>query len=127
MIVLSAFRCYTFAMENKRETAIERQIEKVKHDLLALGDLRPGSLSTQYNVCGSPGCRCKASPPEKHGPYYQVSYTRKGKSSTKFVKKGDLPTIRKQLKNYERLKLLMDRWIDLATELSNLRITKEKD
>ena len=112
-------------MKNQRETVIERQIEKIKRDLVALGDLRPGSLSTQYNVCGSPGCRCKASPPEKHGPYYQVSYTRKGKSSSKFVKKKDLPAIRKQLKNYERMKLLMDRWIDLATELSNLRLTKK--
>ena len=64
-------------------------------------------------------------PPEKHGPYYQVSYTRKGKSGSKFVKKKDLPAIRKQLKNYERMKLLMDRWIDLATELSNLRLTKQ--
>lgn len=114
-------------MDIKLEARIERQIEKVKRDLAALGDLRPGSLSTQYNVCGSPGCRCKASPPEKHGPYYQVSFTRKGKSSSKFVKKKDLPAIRKQLKNYERMKLLMDRWIDLATELSNLRLTKEKD
>ena len=112
-------------MENRREKALERQIEKVKRDLAKLGDLRPGSLSTQYNVCGSPGCRCKASPPEKHGPYFQVSYTRKGKSSSKFVKKKDLPTIRKQLKNYERMKLLVDLWIDLATELSNLRLAKE--
>ena len=114
-------------MDIKLEARTERQIEKIKRDLAALGDLRPGSLSTQYNVCGSPGCRCKASPPEKHGPYYQVSYTRKGKSSSKFVKKKDLPAIRKQLKNYERMKLLMDRWIDLATELSNLRLAKEKD
>src|ERR1039458_6726707 len=67
-------------MDTKREAQIERQIEKVKRDLTALGDLRPGSLSTQFNVCGSPGCRCKATPPEKHGPYYQVSFTRKGKS-----------------------------------------------
>lgn len=114
-------------MENRREKTIERQIEKVKRDLAKLGDLRPGSLSTQYNVCGSPGCRCKASPPEKHGPYYQVSYTRKGKSSSKFVKKKDLPAIRKQLKNYERMKLLFDRWIDLATELSNSRLAKENN
>ena len=127
IIVLSAIQCYTFAMDTKLEARIERQIEKIKRDLAALGDLRPGSLSTQYNVCGSPGCRCKASPPEKHGPYYQVSYTRKGKSGSKFVKKKDLPAIRKQLKNYERMKLLMDRWIDLATELSNLRLAKEKN
>ena len=127
IIVLPAKQCYTFAMDIKLEVRIERQIEKINRDLAALGELRPGSLSTQYNVCGSPGCRCKASPPEKHGPYYQVSYTRKGKSSSKFVKKKDLPAIRKQLKNYERMKLLIDRWIDLATELSNLRLAKEKN
>lgn len=126
MILLSAQQCYDFRMETKREAELERQIEKVKKDLAALGDLRPGSLSTQYNVCGSPGCRCKATPPEKHGPYYQVSFSRKGKSSTKFVKKEDLPTIRKQLKNYERMKELVDRWIDLATELSNLHLTSNR-
>ena len=109
----------------RRRATLQRQIEKVKRDLAALGDLRPGSLSTQYNVCGSPGCKCKADPPVKHGPYYQVSYTRKGKSSTKFVKKEDLPEVRKQLKNYARMKLLMEKWIDLAMELSILRLVKK--
>ena len=114
-------------MDTRREATLQRQIEKVKGDLAALGDLRPGSLSTQYNVCGSPGCRCKATPPQKHGPYYQVSYTRKGKSGSKFVKEKDLPTVRRQLKNYERMKLLIERWIELATELSTLRLVKEVD
>jgi hypothetical protein len=75
------------AMATDRESTLERQIEKTKQALMALGDMRPGSLSTQYNVCGKAGCRCKADPPEKHGPYYQVSFTRKGKSSSKFVKR----------------------------------------
>ncbi len=48
-------------------------------------------------------------------------------SSSKFVKKPDLPEVRKQLKNYERMKLLIDRWIDLATELSTLRLNKNAD
>jgi hypothetical protein len=112
-------------MDTRREATLQRQIDKVKRDLGALGDLRPGSLSTQYNVCGSPGCRCKADPPVKHGPYYQVSYTRNGKSSTKFVKKEDLPEVRKQLKNYQCMKLLMEKWIDLAMELSILRLAKK--
>ena len=114
------------SMDDKPEAQIQRKIEKLKRNLVALGELRPGSLSTQYNVCGSPGCRCKATPPEKHGPYYQVSFTRKGKSSTKFVRKQDLPAIRKQLKNYESMKMLIDRWIELATELSNLRLTRDR-
>lgn len=133
MIKLSAIKGYNFnvktttilEMDTRREATLQRQIEKVKRELAALGDLRPGSLSTQYNVCGSPGCRCKATPPIKHGPYYQVSYTRKGKSSSKFVKKEDLPAVRKQLKNYARMKLLTEHWVDLATELSTLRLTKE--
>ena len=112
-------------MDARRQATLQRPIEKVKRDLAALGDLRPGSLSTQYNVCGSPGCKCKADPPVKHGPYFQVSYTRKGKSSTKFVKKEDLPEVRKQLKNDERMKLLIEKWIDLAMELSILRLTKK--
>ena len=112
-------------MAISREKLLLRQIERVKGQLAALGDLRPGSLSTQYNVCGTPGCRCKATPPEKHGPYYQVSFTRKGKSSSKFVRKEDLNTVRLELKNYEVMKTLMDRWIEMATELSNLRLANK--
>ena len=127
MIYFGINKMEFFVMDTRREATLQRQIDKVKRDLAALGDMRPGSLSTQYNVCGSPGCRCKATPPEKHGPYYQVSYTRKGKNSTKFVKKEDLPTVRKQLKNYERMKLLTERWIELAMELSILRLVKKTE
>ncbi len=113
-------------MTISREKLLLRQIERVKGQLAALGDLRPGSLSTQYNVCGTPGCRCKATPPEKHGPYYQVSFTRKGKSSSKFVRKEDLNTVRRELKNYEVMKTLVDQWIEMATELSNLRLVNKR-
>ena len=113
-------------MTISREKLLLRQIERVKGQLAALGDLRPGSLSTQYNVCGTPGCRCKATPPEKHGPYSQVSFTRKGKSSSKFVRKEDLAAVRRELKNYEVMKTLVDRWIDLATELSNIRLANKR-
>ena len=127
-IVLSAtVEVYFSAMNTQRESEIERQIEKLKRELAGLGPLRPGTLSKQYTVCGHPGCRCAATPPQKHGPYYQLSFTRKGRSSSKFVRKEDLPAIRKQLKNYERMKLLVNQWIDLATELSNLQIKKKQD
>jgi hypothetical protein len=117
---------YTYFVSTREEARIERQIERIKRDLALLGELRPGSLSTQYNVCGSPGCRCKADPPKKHGPYFQISYTRKGKSSSRFVRKEDLPGVRRQLKNYQRMKTLVERWVDLAIELSTLRLTKDR-
>jgi hypothetical protein len=106
----------------KQIRVLESQIKKIKSELERLGDLRPGSLSEQYNVCGNPNCRCKEDPSKRHGPYYQLSFTRKGRSGTKFVKKPHLPEVKRQLKNYARLRALVDRWIELSSELCQLRI-----
>jgi hypothetical protein len=40
-----------------------------------LGYISPGSLLRRYTTCGKPGCRCQASPPQPHGPYYQLTRT----------------------------------------------------
>ena len=110
-----------------RERVLERRIERIQRELQALGDLRPGSLSEQYNVCGVEGCHCRASPPKKHGPYYQLSFTRKGKSTTRFVRRGEVTTVRRQLKNYAKLRVLVDDWIDAAMDLSTLRLEQQRE
>jgi hypothetical protein len=102
--------------------ALEAKIAKIKAALAALGDLRPGTLSQQYNVCGNPACRCKASPPQKHGPYSQVSFTWQGKSQSQFVRREDLSAVRAQVRNYQRLRTLVDTWISVGIELSRLRL-----
>ena len=107
--------------------ALERRIENIKQKLTALGDLRPGSLSEQYNICGNPTCRCKADPPQKHGPDYQLSWTRKGRSRTRCVGRSELATVRRQRKSCERLRSLMDEWIELAIELSDLKFRQAKE
>ncbi len=106
--------------------SLERQIERIKAELIRVGPLRMGSLSEQYNVCGTPGCRCKASPQHKHGPYYQLSYTRNGKSTTRFVRREALSAVKRQLRNYARLRILVNRWIDLAIELSDRELEAAK-
>ena len=106
----------------KRIRALEAQIRRIKSQMDRLGDLRPGSLSRQYNICGSPNCRCKQDSSKRHGPYYQLSFTRKGRSRSKFVKKRHLQDVQKQLKNYARLRTLLDRWIELGSRLCDLRL-----
>lgn len=111
---------------DKRIRALESQIRRIKSEIGRLGDLRPGSLSEQYNVCGKPNCRCKEAPSKRHGPYYQLSFTRNGRSRTKFVKKPQLPEVRKQLKNYARLRDLVDRWVELSSEVCQLRVEQRE-
>ena len=107
-------------MPKPSATELERRIEGIKRQIAALGPLRPGTLSQQYNVCGNPTCRCKADPPQKHGPYYQLSYTWRRHSRTHFVREKDLPQIQRQVVNYERLRALVGEWIDSALEIARL-------
>lgn len=105
---------------------LERRIERIKEELEALGDLRPGHLSEQYNVCGTPRCRCKGDPPQKHGPYYQLGWTRKGKSTTRFIRNPDVATVRLQMRNHEQLLHLVDQWIDAAIEICDLKLKRSR-
>lgn len=107
-----------------RQAGLERKIADLKAQLMVLGDLRPGSLSEQYNVCGTAGCHCKADPPRKHGPYYQVSFTWQGRSKSQFVRREQVATVRRHLRNYQRLRKLIEQWIAAGLELSRLRLTE---
>ncbi len=113
-------------MPNRTEF-LEGRIQSIKGKIAALGDLRPGAMSLQYNICGNPSCRCKADPPVKHGPYPQVSFTWHGKSSSQFVRQEDVEEVRQQLENYHRLRDLVDEWISLALELSRLRLRERRE
>ena len=110
-----------------RSQFLEQRIQSIKGEIAALGDLRPGALSMQYNICGNPSCRCKADPPLKHGPYPQVSFTWRGKSTTQFVREQDVEEVQTQLTNYHRLRNLVDEWIGLALELSRLRLQQRRE
>ena len=97
----------------------ERKITQLKEKLIKLGPMLPGSISEQWNVCGTPRCRCKdLKKPVKHGPYYQLSFTIGGKSSTMFIKKEDLSEARRCLKNYEKFKALCTELLHAYVALS---------
>ncbi len=97
---------------------IERRLAQIRAALAALGPIHPGSLSAQYNVCGRAGCQCKAATrPRKHGPYTQLSYTWRGRSTTRFVRAPQVRALRAKLANYRRFRALVNAWVDLAIAL----------
>jgi hypothetical protein len=109
-------------MDDRKIKQWETRINKIKDALAAIGDMRPGSVSKQYNVCGNPICRCKAPDnPIRHGPYYQLSYTHKGKSTTEFVKEENVHEVRRQLSNYRMFKKLTKEWVELSVKIAKER------
>lgn len=86
--------------------------------------MRSGSLSQQYNVCGSPGCKCKdPNSPKKHGPYFKLRTTIDGKPTTKFVKDQNVELVKKQLKTYKSFEHLVKEWVKLANKLAEIEMT----
>jgi hypothetical protein len=100
----------------------EAQIAQIKGQLQALGPMRPGSLSRQYNVCGKPGCRCKdPRHPRRHGPYYQLNYVYRAKKTSKFIPKELLGQVRAELANYKKFRGLIEQWIGLALQVAETK------
>lgn len=60
----------------------KERYEKLKGSIAELGYFRYGSLTRRFMPCGKAGCRCLASPPQLHGPYYQWTRKVAGKTVT---------------------------------------------
>lgn len=106
---------------------VEHRIAQVQRQILSLGPLHPGTISEQYNVCGNPGCRCKdPKQPQKHGPYYQLSFTWQGKGSTRFLRPEQVEPMRRKVANYKRLRERVNEWVALEIERERAEREKEK-
>jgi len=116
-----------------------KKLRMLVRALVGIGPILPGSISRQFNVCGMPGCRCKdRKAPKKHGPYFQLSYGAKGRSSSMFVKEADSEMAGKMTENYRRFRgltveigfelvaLCREKGIDEAARTYNEILEQEK-
>lgn len=100
----------------QRLSQIETKIKSIKKKLAEIGEMRPGSLTKQYQK-----------PKEKKGGFYQISYTHQMKSRTEYVRSEFVKDLRKQIANFKKFKKLVQLWTDLAIEQSRLKIKLAKE
>ena len=96
-------------MTKQRLTQIDKRIGKIKMELAAIGEMRPGSLTRQYKDPGSGS-----------GAYYQLSYTLDMKSRTDYIPRDWVRDVRAQVGNYKRFKSLSAEWVALSIERCRL-------
>jgi len=92
----------------------EAKITRLKQELLALGPMRPGSISRQYRR-----------PKEKRRPFYQISYTHCMRSHSEYVRPENLVALTRETAAFKRFKKLMNLWITLALKASQLRVRQQ--
>jgi hypothetical protein len=101
---------------DKKLDRIQKEIAGIKGELMRIGEMRPGSLTYQYQR-----------PKEKKSGFYQISYTYRMKSKTEYVKAEFVPNLKGQIATFKRFKRLMQQWIDLAIRHSQIKIKLAKE
>ena len=83
------------------------------------GFILPGTLTERMTRCGYPGCRCRADPPQLHGPYHQ--WTRKigGKTVTRILTDDQLADYQPWFDNQRRLRALISELENLSQEIAD--------
>jgi hypothetical protein len=92
----------------------EEKIRALVASLAKLGAMRPGTLSVQYR-----------NPSKRKTPFHQISYTRKGRGRSEYVRPESLPAVRREVGAYKTFRRVVEQIIDLSLEASRLRHRRE--
>jgi len=89
-----------------------------------LGYISPGSLVRRYTTCGKPGCRCQASPPQLHGPYYQLTRKVAGKTVTTRLTEGQAARYAEWIANQRELRRVLGDMEQISRQAAELILDK---
>ncbi len=95
--------------------AQRRAQQRLARQLADIGFALPGTISVRQMRCGKQRCRCKADPPQLHGPYIQWTRTVHGKTVTKLLAPEQLDRYQPWIDNARKLR-------ELVTDLETLTV-----
>jgi len=103
-------------------TELQTRRARLREDLSAVGDFRPGSLSAVMRRCGKANCACADPAQPGHGPQHLLTKKVDGKTVTVHLRPGPkLAKARVEVDNYKRFKQMVDELIDVNEAICRAR------
>ena len=103
---------------------LRRRHQALAAQLGAIGFALPGSITRRYTYCGKPGCRCQASPPRPHGPYYQLTRKVAGKTVTTRLTESQAARYAEWIANQRELRRVLSEMEDISRQAAELILGK---
>jgi hypothetical protein len=110
------------ATSAERLADYEQCYRELAAQLAEIGLISSGSITRRYTVCGTPGCRCHADPPQRHGPYYQWTAKENGKTVTRRLSASEAKLYQEWIANDRRMRRLIAQMRQVAAKASELKI-----
>ena len=108
-------------MTTSHRRRLQRQRRRLIAELAAIGDFRPGNLNRYFRKCGKPYCRCNAEDHPGHGPAYNLTRKRRGRTVSRGVPAAAVAQTKKQMREYQRFRGLVDELVEVSDELCHLK------
>jgi len=102
--------------------ALERKRDSIKKEMVAVGDMRQGTLSERYRRCGKPRCRCAKKGARGHGPSWSLTRAVGGKTVTTIIPAESAEQTRRDIAEFKRFRGLAKELVDVSEQLCDARI-----
>ena len=101
---------------------------RLLRELADIGELRQGSLRTQYRKCGKPNCHCAGEGAQGHGPYWLLTWLDRdtGKTRGHTIPADAVEQTRAQIGEYQRLRGLVRDLVEVSGRICDVRLDADK-
>jgi hypothetical protein len=101
---------------------LERKRTAVLEKISALGDLRPGSVTTTQGKCGKAECCCRQPDHPGHGPHWRITYKVDGKTrSESLYEEAAIRKAEREIDEFRQFQQLSREFVDLSTRICRAR------
>ena len=110
------------ATPTQRLANYERRYRQLAEQLAGIGLISSGTITRRYTHCATPGCRCRADPPQPHGPYYQWTTKVNGKTVTRRLTPNEAKLYQQWIDNDRKMRRLITQMRQLAAKASAIHL-----
>jgi len=105
---------------------LESLRDKLRSQLLEVGDFQPGTVYPHFRKCGKKNCACAQRGHPGHGPQYMRTTAKGGKNRAQNLRMGpELEKAVKEAENYQRFVSLCKELVDVDEQICKWRAVKE--
>ena len=104
----------------QRFASYERRYRQLAAQLADIGMISAGSLTRRYTRCTSPGCKCRADPPQPHGPYWQWTRKIDGKTITRRLTPTEAKLYHRWIANDRRMRRIIEQMRTIAAKAADV-------
>ena len=108
----------------QRLATYERRYRELAAQLADIEMISAGSLTRRYTRCTSPGCKCRAEPPQPHGPYWQWTRKIDGKTVTRRLTPTEAKLYRQWIANDRRMRRIIEQMRTIAAKAADIHLTQ---